>query len=342
MLSLEMFEQFNINQDTKVVVVSHNDLDGVGPIIIAKNYFKDCAYFTVANKAVNKIVKMVLFSEQFEDREVLFITDCSIDDPELIETVDKINQKTNGKIFLFDHHGTALNLNQYDWAHVTQEKGVSGTKLFWKYLEQKVAEVLPTDRFIKIDNLVNKISDYDTWQWVEKCDNECKVLSELYSNTGVNYFIQKYVGEALESYSQFNIFNKIDLALIEDNKTKFDYIISPAIKRSAKVIDYFNFEIKLPNGMIEITTKKVKCVTIANAIGDMAEQLYEDGIDYVLFFYHDSISARSRVDDIDLGAWAKQWGGGGHKRSAGFTLTENNFYLYKNYLNLKFNHREEK
>lgn len=335
MLNQDYFYRCGIHCDTKVAVVSHNDLDGVGPVIIAKNFFRDCKYFNVSNPSVDKVVKLVLFSPDYADREVIFITDVSVTDPNLISTINTENSKGKRRIMLFDHHGTALALNNFDWAEVTQQKGVSGTKLFWKYLQEDVCELIGTQKFLKLDNLVNKISDYDTWQWVEKGDRECYNLSNLFTNTGVEYFLTKYVGDAWDMYKEFDIFNAMDKALMADFDKKMQYIIFPAVEKSCRIMD-FTFEVPV-NGEIKKFQKKVKCATISTAVGEMAEKLYEDGIDYVMFFYHDTISVRSRVDDIDLGAWARHMGGGGgHRRSAGVAINKDNFHIYKNYLIQKF------
>lgn len=336
MLTKERFQQNEINPFTKVAVISHNDLDGAGPVIIAKNFFINCKYFTVPVNAVDKVVKLVMFSPDYQDIEVVFITDCSITDRELI---DYINTKSNKKVFLFDHHVTALWLNEYEWAHVTEEPAVSGTKLFWRYMRDKFIEEAIHQSWM--DNLVNKISDYDTWEWVKKGDEECNLLSILFTNTGVNYFIDKYTYPDTLQYSRGELFNSIDKALLKDFETKFNYLIWPAVQRSA-VVDIFTFIYPEETGETLAITKKVKFVTVTSSIGDMAEKLYEDGVDYVMFFYHDTVSIRSRVDDINLGAWAKFIGnGGGHYRSAGFHINSHNLSIYINYLLKKFN-REEK
>lgn len=331
MLTKELFDLLEINPETKVAIVSHNDLDGVGPVIIAKNYFKDCKYFNVANHVVDKVTKLALFAPDYADRDVVFITDCSVTDEELINTIDELNKLTTKKILLFDHHGTASGLNKYDWAHVTEEEGVSGTKLFWRYMEEKVVEELNTSQFMLLDHLVQMISDYDTWKWVEKNRPECKQLSEFFSNTGVEFFLDKYVGNALNYYEAFNVFSPRDTALLRDYATKDKYLIFPNVEKSARIMDYtFSY-----NG--ETITKKVKCVTVASSIGDMAERLYEDGIDVIFFFYHDSLSARCRCEDLNLGEWCKLMGnGGGHSKSAGFRLNADNVQIYFQYLLLKF------
>ena len=338
MIRYDYFLDCIINPETKVAIVSHNDLDGAGPIIIAKNYFLDCKYFTVSNNSVDKTVNLVLFDEAFCDREVIFITDCSVTDKKLIDLIEQINHKGTRKIFLFDHHNTAIHLNKYDWALV-EVGSVSATKLFWQYFQESVADEITTEHFLKIDNLVNKINDWDTWKWTERNDTDCSKLAELFSNTGIEYFLSKYTGDALNDYNRFEIFNRADCFLLKDLENKNKYIIEPGVKRSSRIVE---FEFIIPvNGMLTRNFRKVKMCTISSNIGDLAEMLYEPGVDYVMFFYHDLVSVRSRVADLDLGAWAKYIGsGGGHQRAAGFQLSGSTFHIYKNYLFNKFNYKE--
>lgn len=330
MLTKEMFDEAGLTPDTKVVFISHNDLDGAGEIIVGRNYFKDCKYFTVANASVDKVTKLVLFAPDYADREAIFITDCSVTDPKVISYIDfNCSGKTGRKVFLFDHHGTALFLNQHNWANVTQVEGVSGTKLFWQFMEELVCDALPTDRFMKLDNLVNAISEWDTWMWTKTGNMIPKKLAALFDKTGIEYFLSKYVGDALDGYKEWDIFNAADKALMADFDRKFDYIIWPGVKKSARIIP-------IPIGPNQVM-RNVKCVSINDNPGDMAEQLYEEGVDFVFLFYHDTISMRCRTDEIDLGAWAKQLaGGGGHARSAGFKINKDTKWLVDLYLNEKF------
>jgi oligoribonuclease NrnB/cAMP/cGMP phosphodiesterase (DHH superfamily) len=323
-----------INPKMKVVFVSHNDLDGGGPIIIGKNYFEDCKFFNVSNGSVDKIVKMVLYSDAFVDRELVLITDVSVTDQQLINHIDKVNKLSKQRIMLFDHHGTAIGLNQYDWAHVTQEEFVSGTKLFWNYMQEQVYELMHDehlDRFWKLDNLVNKINDWDTWKWKNVTNDDIpRQLSELYSKTGINYFLSKYVGAGLDQHHNLELFTPSDMALTTDFDFKEQYLVWPGLIKSARTL-------QIPIGLDNIV-RTVKCVSVNDNPGDKAELLYEEGVDFVFMFYHSAISIRSRVDDVDLGAWAKDIaGGGGHKRSAGFPITKDTRWILDMYLDAKFN-----
>jgi len=322
--------------DLDTVMISHNDLDGIGPVIVGTHYFNNFRYFNVSNKAVNKMVWKVLLDPEYSSAKLILITDCSVDEEKLIDYIEEENKSGRRKILLFDHHDSALELNKYEWAEVTQEEGVSGTLLFFKYMKQKLKDRLHMEVFAKLSYLVKKISNYDTWVWEKIGDIECKQLSSLFRNTGPNYFVEKYSEKNWYKYKPQEIFLKEDLLFLEDLEIKFKYIIFPAVERSARVID-FSFMYKNEHNEDIYFLKPVKCVTVQSDIGDMAEKLYEDGIDTVACFYHDSISIRSRDPELHLGMWAKNWGGGGHKGSAGFYLNKNNFHIYMNYLKLKFN-----
>jgi oligoribonuclease NrnB/cAMP/cGMP phosphodiesterase (DHH superfamily) len=345
MLNMDEFSKIDFSRK-KIAIISHNDDDGAGPIIIVDHLFKDYKYFTVSNNAVDKVVKLVLFSQEYKDIQVIFITDVSIVSTELAHTITKINRESKKKIYLFDHHGTALWLNQFDWAVVTDEKGVSGTKLFFNYMEKFITESLPIFEWNFLMELSDVISDWDTWQWVEKGITEPRDHAVLFTKTGINYFLTKYKNE-------HEVFNDYDRALLRDFADKEKYLIIPGILKTAAIIDInftYSYEEMTPKEELAFgefpyiritqvnTTKRVKCVSVAEAPNDLAEKLYEDGVDFVMMFYSNgTVSVRTRSNEVNLGAWAKYIAsGGGHPRSAGFTLTKETFWIYQDYLNARY------
>jgi oligoribonuclease NrnB/cAMP/cGMP phosphodiesterase (DHH superfamily) len=335
MLELKDFIKKDI-LNKRVGIITHNDLDCSGSVIICNDLYKDVKYFTVSNQAVDKMVKLMIYAPDFADREVIFITDVSIVDKELAESIDQINKENKKKIFLFDHHGTATWLNKYDWAVVTQEEGVSASWLFFTYMEQFLNDSfdITVETRDKLEMLCRNISDWDTWLWTKNGNKTARQLAVLFSKTGINYFIQKYK-------SSNELLTENDYALLTDIDIKDTYINIPSIKKTAEIIDvHFKYQVDTGNGGAESvdTIKKVKCVKAADAPNDIAEQLYEDGIDYVIIFYSSgTVSVRSRVDDVNLGYWCKALaGGGGHVRSAGFTLNKDTFWVYGKYLNARY------
>ena len=324
----------------RVGIITHNDLDCSGSVIICNDLYKDIKYFTVSNQAVDKMVKLMIYAPDFADREVIFITDVSIVDKQLAESIDQINKENKKKIFLFDHHGTAKWLNKYDWAVVTEEEGVSASWLFFTYMNAFMQKELDLYTYQKLVSLCRNISDWDTWVWTKNGNQNARQLAVLFSKTGINYFIQKY-------RSSNELLTANDIALLTDIDNKDKFVNIPSIKKTAQVIDVhfeYDFVEDVPGTGQKIrhyvdTIKQVKCVKAADAPNDIAEQLYEDGIDYVIIFYSSgTVSVRSRIDDVNLGYWCKYIaGGGGHSRSAGFTLNKDTFWVYVKYLNARYN-----
>jgi Predicted phosphohydrolase (DHH superfamily) len=338
MINFEKFSEISFF-NKKVAVVSHNDLDGAGPILIMDQLpVKDYKYFTVANASVDKMVKLVLFSPDFEDRDVIFITDCSITDMNLANKISEINAEGKKQIFLFDHHTTAEWLNRYTWAHVTNEEGVSGTKLFFRFMKSFINWSLSDGEIRFLENLSNCISDWDTWQWIKKEGYILpKQMSNLFSRTGIEYFLTKF-------RNSYHMITDFDTALLAGFERKDKFINIPSIKKTAQIVQ---IPFTVPDSGVYNYTVPVKCVCVAEAPNDLAELLYEDGIDYVIMFYSNgTVSARSRIDDIHLGKWARymsgpKGSGGGHVRSAGFTLNANNLWIYEKYLAVRYKGVEE-
>lgn len=321
-------KDFRVDPNEKIMIISHNDLDGAGPILIADKVFNNYEYFCVSNNAVDKMVKNVLFNSQYQDVTCIFITDCSITDKNLADTITQINQMGTKRIYLMDHHGTATWLNEYDWAEVTEEKYVSGTKVFHSYLltYPEVVFGISDPDIIFLTDLTNTISDWDTYRWKVTEDPIPRMLADLFKITGIKYFLEKYRNDTDKDM----LLSILDNAILNEYYNKQIYINIPGIKKTAATL-----EIAFPVGETHIT-KTVKCVSVADAPADLAEELYEDGIDYVIMFYSNgTISLRSRVSEIDLGMVAKVWGngkGGGHKQAAGFTMDKNTLWLYTSYL----------
>ena len=328
MLTKEYFKKFEFTKEDKVVFVSHNDLDGAGPIIVADQFFKNYKYHTVGNQAVDSTVKYVLYSEEYKDYDYVFITDCSVSD-EVAKIIDKENADSTRKIFLFDHHEPACYLNKYSWANVTvkDENGefICGTKLFFQYIVDVLD--LPWFTLLDLPKVVETINDWDTWKWFKIKNLEAKALSDLFKKTGIEYFIQKF-------RNSFEIITDMDKSLLAAFERKYVFTVLPKIMESARLM-------VLDVGVDSPVIRTVKCVQATEAVSDEAEKLYEDDINTVLFFFQDTVSMRSRDEAVHAGFWARKMAGingngGGHKGAGGFTINNSNYYLVKEYLDLRF------
>jgi Predicted phosphohydrolase (DHH superfamily) len=143
------------------VLITHNDFDGVTCAILFKIIHPNGTYYLENYDTVDNRIKQVL-----EERpDFLYITDISPQSEEVIELLNKF-----GNVRLFDHHKTALHLNNLPWATVDTTK--CGAYLFYEYL----LSFPKTEPLTMWRELVFCANDYDLWLHF---DPHSKVLNLL-------------------------------------------------------------------------------------------------------------------------------------------------------------------
>lgn len=131
------------------MIFSHNDLDGVmSPFILTEglSLFEETSSKIryMGYEDFDTKISQFITSKKYLNYDRLFILDASvsIDVAKLIDTV-----KDEIEIHLLDHHDTALELNQFDWANVQviydekfdfDYKKTSGTSLVVDYLTENL------------------------------------------------------------------------------------------------------------------------------------------------------------------------------------------------------------
>ena len=105
----------------RVKLFTHTDLDGIGCAVLAYLAFgkenvdvEYCNYDDIDNK-------VEVFMEDcdlYRSYDKIFITDISVSDSvaNMIDILDRVDRRVQ----LFDHHGTALFLNKYDWCMINE------------------------------------------------------------------------------------------------------------------------------------------------------------------------------------------------------------------------------
>lgn len=277
----------------RVKLFTHNDFDGIGCGILATLAFEkvDIEYCTYSD--INEKVSIFIEKNEFKNYDQVYITDMSVI-LELAERIEVISQN----ITLIDHHPTALHLKRFSWCRVSieNEKGkCCGTSLFYEHLKG----ILDKEN---ITEFVETVRQYDTWEWLTIYNNEVpKKWNDLLYIYGIKRFTEKLI-TILNNANDFN-FDKTDLLLldIEEDKKKI----------------YFK---KKNKEMIEMNIKDY-CVGIVFAeqyISELGNRLAEinGNLDFVILIGSGTISYRG-VKDIDLGQFAKLFGGEGHPKASG-------------------------
>ncbi|MGO4886848.1 DHH family phosphoesterase [Anaerobacillus sp. MEB173] len=292
---------------------SHNDLDGVGCGIVAKLAFGD--EIDIRYNSVSGLdFQIERFLETENVTDTLFITDLSVNE----SNEKRLSEfaKKGGKVKLIDHHKTALHLNNHDWGAVQVEYSdgrlASATSLFYEYLEQHSL----IQRSPSVDQFVEWVRQYDTWEWDKNGNMNAKRLNDLFFMISIDEFEERMVTRLKNNQDTFffDEFEQKILAMEEDKIERY-------VRRKRR---------ELVQTFIED-----QCAGIVHAESyhsELGNELGKENIhlDYIAIINvgGKKVSLRTIHDHIDVSEIANRFGGGGHAKAAGCSLTEEAYKLY--------------
>ncbi|MDI3093398.1 DHH family phosphoesterase [Priestia megaterium] len=286
-------------------LLSHTDLDGVGCGILAKLAFGDqikIRYNSIAS--LNREVEWFLENE--ERNTHLFITDLSVNE-ENEKRLEEFYQ-TGGKVQLLDHHKTALHFNEYEWGHVVVEDNegnlTSGTSLFYEYLIE--SELIQTSN--AVDEFVELVRQYDTWEWEKNNNQEAHRLNALFFLLSIDEFEEKMVNRLQNSdHFFFDEFEQKILDMEEDKVERY-------IRRKRREL----VQTSIGDYLAGIVYAESYHSELGNELGKEYPHL-----DYIAMLNMGGkrISLRTIHDHVDVSEVAGHYEGGGHAKAAGCSLT---------------------
>ncbi len=294
----------------KVKLFTHTDLDGVGCAIVALNQFgydnADIVYCDYHN-VDDRVMEFLNSGDELLDYDKVFITDISVKEHVATE-IDSLVQNGVVDFFLLDHHESADWLNKYDWARVIQvdendNVNTSGTSLFAGYLEENGYDVSSLIEFVEL------VRRYDTWDWYNiHGDLEAKRLNDLFWLIGRDRFIKKFHGQ-LQTIGYF--LTEQDLLFLEIEQEKIDRYVEKSLKQlTAHHVGRYN----------------VGVVFGEQYVNEVCQAAYEANpeLDLIAMINLSSrkLSYRTGRKDIDVGKFAKYFGGGGRAATAGSEISE--------------------
>lgn len=293
----------------KDLLITHTDMDGISPIILMNLTDRKFEYKSIEIQEVAETLEEAL-ATGLNNYENIYIVDLSV--PETI--YEKLKDYNNIKVF--DHHQTHLYANKYPFATVKVEEFghlTCGTELFYNYLKSIYKE-LDTPL---INDYVQIVRQCDTWDWVDK-DFARKVgsLPYIYGKKDFIKFITKRLKKDKE---------KFELTAFEKRYTKIE----------AEEMDrYLKYKEKTLEKYL-INNYKVGIVFAENYFSDLGNYLSENNpdLDIIAIIKNcEKISYRTIRDDIKCNEFAENFGGGGHAKASGSSMTkEDRFKIIEYY-----------
>jgi len=290
---------------------SHNDLDGVGGIHLSRYAFgkKLTSVCPMNNTEVDQKV-LDFVTKRWNKDTLLVITDVSVN--EEVAQVIQSRHVDGYPVVLLDHHATATYLNKYDWANVVIEENdqkVCATFLYYKYLVEN-DWITPAQ---KLTEYVENIRSYDVWDWFHTDNLLAKQLNDYFYMVGLAPF-EAWIKEEMENVQEsFQLSKEVSTLLqVEENR------IQKYIDKKAKqlIIQQKSFLGKLYN------VGYVANENYHSELGNTLCQLNPD-MDFVVMIDigQHKVSLRTAKDNVNVSAIAKFYGGGGHPKASGCSIT---------------------
>lgn len=313
------------NKNNKMVLFTHDDLDGVGCKIIFDTFAHITGHpeaFTSSCNAIRDIDKNVLeFINNPNDfrevkRELIIFAD-------ICPSADVLKQVVaeGYDVVIFDHHPTnsyALDIIPGVVTSSINDKLVSGTSLLFDDLKTLISESFGDQMATKFKHLfyafVDLVRSYDTYEWKSTGNLKAKELQVLLFLQGLDRFAEYYTQKAIKAFG-----NDEPLLIMSD---EFKIFVDAYLQKEKDTIDKFIEE--KPIFDVEIGKYHVAYYMGAiNAnIGEVAFKFLDvyPEYDFMVFYFpqNNSIGVRGKREDINLGEEiCVPLGGGGHPKAAG-------------------------
>ncbi|MBY6053691.1 DHH family phosphoesterase [Cytobacillus firmus] len=293
---------------------THNDLDGVGCGIVARIAFgKDVEVRYNSVMGLDYQIEKLLENEKNIKDDFLMITDLSVNDENLIRLDDLA--KGGGNVRLIDHHKTALHFNDYSWGRVKvqYEDGrlTAATSLLYEYLQEH--EMIQPSQ--ALDEFVELVRQYDTWEWDQNENIKAKNLNDLFFMISIEEFEEKMTERIMNS-DTFE-FDEFEQKLLNMEEKKIERYVR---RKKREMIQTF---------VGEYCTGIVHAESYHSELGNELGKEYPH-IDYIaiLNLGGKKISFRTIHGHVDVSAVAGKFGGGGHAKASGCSMGKDAYKLF--------------
>lgn len=304
--------------NTIIDLLSHTDTDGYGSEIVLRSMGLNPRVKNLENSQVDSHIEKYV-NELLEGKksapDVLFITDIS-PNSEVGKKVEELYQAGLCDIYLFDHHPTALELNQYKWATVIPEVDgfkPCGTSLLFNFIKDKVD--VDSETFFYLNRLVEEIRLYDTWAWEAENHVSAKTLNDLFYLVGHDRFVESQI-QKIQTHEPA-LFSPDELKLLEVENRRIEKYLKHKNEDMVIIPNFFT------DG--EGNPMVAGVVQADNYFSELGHFLCDEHpeIDFALLLNltHNKASLRAVKEDVTLVPIVKRYGGGGHAHAAGCSIT---------------------
>jgi oligoribonuclease NrnB/cAMP/cGMP phosphodiesterase (DHH superfamily) len=304
-----------INSNSRILNVTHVDLDGIVSTINLKNFFKNVFFIQKNYDNINEYFKQFIFTGKhtFRQPDFIIVTDISLSEETVLEC-----QQRGLKLIILDHHETAYNLNKFENCYVDTGDELSGAGVTLQFIKGIGFNETYLD---KLNDIANQFDLYLFKKHQELRKFEvCGKKRSLAEMLNVVYFKSFNKDDFIERW--FNGWGK-GFNVDEINILKRD-------QEEANVL----LETIIGNKQLEVQLESDKVLLLTNKQMMYTSEYYldEKGMNLILYYNHSNMKYSGRVNDkskINIGKIFKKLcekfdyisNGGGHEKAGGGNLS---------------------
>jgi len=302
-----------------ILLLEHTDLDGYGNGIVLRSAGFSPSIVNLNNNEVDPFIVELLEGFQAGTRaipEAIIISDIS-PTPGVAKKLDEFYQTGKCEVYLFDHHTTALHLNQYEWAKVVvEDHGVKtcGTQLLYQFLKEIG---VPMDKDIEagLDIFVEEVRLYDTWDWEKANHPSAKALNDLFFLLTPPVFEANRVGNMAKVHEQ--LFSDEEMRLLDVENLRIKKYIQQKNADMIIIPDFFTDDKGNP-----LVAGVVQADQYISELGHFLCNEHPE-IDFALLLNltRNKASLRATKEEVNVIPIVKKYNGGGHPKAAGCNIT---------------------
>ena len=307
----------------KIKLFTHTDLDGISCEILGRLMYSDIDIERLDYSNVNKTITSFVVSGKMAQYDTVFITDLNLD-PSTMVVLNSLVENSDVDIRLFDHHQQSLAYNELPWVNAitdiktdnpyfkNETHKTCGTELFWElYFKDLVSEHSPES----ID-MVKRIQEYIYFVTMRDTGHfdvlEAVSLNDMMKLYGTEEYMEIIagriiMGEPLIQQSDINLLNmetRQKLRYFEKMENKMQYCYKHNHRFGVVFTDRYISELGQ-----HLSSKYPDCDFIA--LVDL-HGAWNGGT---------TVSLRTIHDHINVSEFAAMFGGGGHPKASGFTVS---------------------
>lgn len=299
----------------RIKLFTDSDLDGVGCAVLASLAFENVSIRKIARAESKDEILIDFCKSSLQDFDKIFMTDISVS----LETMNMLLKQyptLEDKFLLFDHHPTAIQLNNLKCCTVrefkdeTKSQKTCGTHLFKEYLVKN--QFLSENNILVVELFTNMVRKYDTWEWKETNYEKSPNLNTLFGMYGFEEFLKIFL-ERLRDNTFY--FTREEIFYIEQTKKSIEkYCERQAL--NLKKCNFFGHE----GGYVFAEQH-------TSVLGNyLSEKFPNYKFILIINLNRNSCSLRT-AQDFNCLEIAKGFGGGGHPKACGFSPSKIAYFI---------------